>query len=66
MAESYVERWAREQKAKVQSEKVDKVEKVQKEKGKVKKSENERCKGQEAEEDKFDRSSERCGSRSEP
>lgn len=36
MAESYVERWAREQKAKVQSEKVEKAEKVQKEKGKVK------------------------------
>lgn len=39
MAESYVERWAKEQKAKVQSEKVEKVEKtekVQKEKGKVK------------------------------
>ena len=66
MAESYVERWAKEHKAKVQNDKVEKAEKVQKEKGKVKKSENERCKGQEAETGKTDRSSERDNGRTEP
>lgn len=62
MTESYVERWAKEQKAKAQS---DKVEKVQKEKGKVKDNgKNTRGERQETEED--NRTATRDSSRSEP
>lgn len=64
MAESYVERWAREQKEKALAEKVESTEKVEK-KGKVKKNnEDERRKGQETE--KTNRSGERDGSTAEP
>ena len=60
MAESYVERWAREQAEK----KIENTEKVEK-KGKVKKNnEDERRKGQETE--KTNRSGERDSSTAEP